>query len=98
MHRIFIRAAAVACVLTALAAPGASAKQPGSHDQISYHGWTTTADFASGTFDGAQPAAVGDGAITFGTSAGTFAYDDPFDSTTQATSYDYDTWTSPVFR
>jgi hypothetical protein len=28
---------------------------------------------------------------------GTLAYDDPFDSSTQPTSYDYDTWTSPVY-
>ena len=93
-----IRLAVVACATAAVVVvAGASAKQPGNHDQISYHGWTTAADFASGTFDGAQPTAVGDGAITFGAAAGTFDYDDPFDSTTQTTSYDYDTWTSPVF-
>ena len=40
---------------------------------------------------------MGDGAITFGTAAGTFAYDDPFDSTTQTTDYDYDRWTSPTY-
>jgi hypothetical protein len=97
-YRIVVRLALVAALaaLVVGVAPSISAKEPGSHDQISYHGWTTAADFASGTFDGAQPAAVGDGAITFGTSAGTFAYDDPFDSTTGATSYDYGTWTSPA--
>ena len=86
LHRIVVRIAVVACALaTFIVAPGASAKPPGSHDQISYRGWTTAADFASGTFDGAQPVAIGDGAITFGTPVGTFAYDDPFDSTTQTT-------------
>ena len=98
LHRIVVRIAVVACALTTLiVAPGASAKPPGSHDKISYRGWTTAAEFASGTFDGAQPVAVGDGAITFATPAATFAYDDPFDSTTQTTTYDYDTWTSPVY-
>jgi hypothetical protein len=97
-YRSGIRLAVAACATAALVVvAGASAKQPGSHDQISYHGWSTAADFASGTFDGAQPAAVGDGAITFGAAAGTFAYDDPFDSTTQTTSYDYDAWTSPAY-
>jgi Peptidase_C39 like family len=98
LHRFVVRAAAVGCALAALVvAPGASAQQPGSHDLISYHGWSTAADFSSGIFDGATPASVGDGAITLGTSAGTFAYDDPFDSTTQTTTYDYGRWTSPVY-
>ena len=99
MHRIIVRVFVLACALAALVvfAPGASAKQGGNHDHISYHGWTTTADFASGTFDGAQPAAVGDGAITFGTATGTLAYDDPFDSSPDPTTYDSDTWTSPVY-
>jgi hypothetical protein len=100
MHRrIVVRFLVVAFAVTALGvvAPGGSAKQPGSHDQISYHGWTSQADFASGTFEGAQSVAVGDGAITFGTAAGTLAYDDPFDSTAQATFYDYDRWTSPAY-
>jgi hypothetical protein len=95
---IVVRVVVLGLALVALGAvaPGGSAKQRGSHDNISYRGWTTTSDFASGTFEGARAVAVGDGAITFGTSAGTFAYDDPFDATTQATTYDYDRWTSPV--
>ena len=100
-YRIVVRIAVVACALATLVvvAPSVSAKQPASqgNDQISYQGWTTAADFASGTFDGAAPVAAGDGAITFGSSAGTFAYDDPFDSTTATTSFDYGTWTSPVY-
>jgi hypothetical protein len=102
MHqRVIVRLMVVACALAALVAfaPGASAKKPpGSRDNISYHGWTTAADFASGTFDGAQAAGVGDGAITYGTGAGTFDYDDPFDSTPNPTTYDYATWTSPVYN
>src|SRR4051794_40539879 len=97
-HRIIVRLVVVACAFAALVvAHGAAAKQPGVHESISYRGWTTAADFATGTFDGAQAVAVGDGAITFGTAVGTYAYDDPFDSTTQTTTYDYDTWTSPVY-
>ena len=97
--RIVARFVVVAFVFTALGvvAPGGSAKQPGIHDQISYHGWTSQADFASGTSEGARSVAVGDGAITFGAAAGTLAYDDPFDSTTQTTDYDYDRWTSPTY-
>jgi hypothetical protein len=98
-HRIIVRLVVVAGALAALVvAHGAAAKQPGVHDSISYRGWTTGADFATGAFDGAQPVAAGDGAITFGTAAGTYAYDDPFDSTTQTTTYDYATWTSPVYN
>jgi hypothetical protein len=98
-YRRVVRLAVVACALATLVvvAPSVSAKQPGNHDQISYHSWTTAGDFSSGTFDGAGLVGVGDGAITFGVSAGTFAYDDPFDSTSGTTSYDYDTWTSPVY-
>jgi hypothetical protein len=97
--RIVVRFLVVAFLFTALGvvAPGGSAKPPGTHDQISYHGWTSQADFASGTSEGVQSVAVGDGAITFGTAAGTLAYDDPFDSTTQTTDYDYDRWTSPTY-
>jgi hypothetical protein len=91
-------AAVCAVVAVVAVAPAASAKQPGSsRSQISYRGWTSTADFASGTFAGAAPVAIGDGAITFGAAAGTLAYDDPFDSSTASTTYDYDTWTSPVY-
>ena len=97
-YRVVVRLGVVAVLLAAVGAgPEALAKQPTSHDQISYRGWTTTADFATGTFGGAKPAGVGDGAITFGSSAGTLDYDDPFDSTTQTTTYDYGTWTSPSY-
>jgi hypothetical protein len=97
--RVVVAGSVLAVVLAAAAAfaPGASAKQPGAHDAISYHGWTTAADFASGTFEGATAAAAGDGAIGFGTTSGTLAYDDPFDSTTATTTYDYARWTSPAF-
>jgi Peptidase_C39 like family len=96
---IVVRVVVLGLALVALGAvaPGGSAKQRGNHDNISYRGWTTTSDFASGAFEGARAVAVGDGAITFGTSVGTFAYDDPFDAAAQATTYDYDRWTSPVY-
>jgi hypothetical protein len=100
LQRIVMRVAVVVATVPAalVVASGASAKQPGGHEQISYHGWTTSADFQSGAFTGAQPIAAGDGAITFGTSAGTRDYDDPFDSTTATTTYDYGTWTSPAYN
>jgi Peptidase_C39 like family len=96
-HRMVVRLAAVGCALAAVfVAPGSAAKPP-SHDSISYHGWTTAADFASGASVRVQAASVGNGAITLGTPALTLDYDDPFDSTTDKTSYDYGTWTSPVY-
>jgi hypothetical protein len=55
-NRIVVRVAVAGCaVLAALSfvASAAPAKQPGSRDRVSYHGWTTGAGFASGTFDGA---------------------------------------------
>ena len=75
LRRVVLRSLVVALVCAALGivAPGGSAKQPGSHDRISYHGWTTAADFGTGSFEGARTVATGDGAITFGTTAGTFA-------------------------
>jgi hypothetical protein len=89
--------AVAAAALAVVAAPSASAKQQPTA-QVGYHAWTTSDDFAAGSFAGAQPAAVGDGAITFSTSAGTLDYTDPFDAAgTLPTSYDYDAWTSPVY-
>jgi len=98
-RRTFRLLAAVAALPVALvlAGPAAPAKAPSNHDSISYRAWTTGADFATGTSDGVQPAAVGDGALTFGAAAGTLDYDDPFDTTTQTTTYDYATWTSPTY-
>ena len=98
MHRSVVRAAILACALAAsITATGAPAKQPANHDQVSYRGWTTAADFASGTFQGGQTATAGDGAITIGAPAGTVQYDDPFDGSTDNTAYDYATWTSPTY-
>ena len=97
-HRVVHLVVLAAALAAVVAAPASLARQPGSHDLISYHGWTTGADFAAGTFAGARAAAVGDGAITFGSAAGTLDYDDPFDATTQTTTYDYATWTSPTYR
>lgn len=93
-----VRLAAAAAMLAGFvaAAPQAVAK-PSPPAQVGYHGWTTSADFAGGTFDGAQPASVGDGAITFGQSAGTRTYTDPFDPTATPVTYDYGTWTSPAY-
>jgi hypothetical protein len=41
-----------------------SASAAGGLPQITFHAWTTTSDFAAGTFDGTAPASVGNGAIT----------------------------------
>lgn len=100
MHQhTIVRLAAAAVMLAGFvaAAPNAAAK-PSPPAQVAYHGWTTSADFATGTFDGARPAAVGDGAVTFADSAGTLTYTDPFDATATPVTYDYGTWTSPVYQ
>jgi hypothetical protein len=89
--------AVAAAALAVVAAPSASAKQQPTA-QVGYHVWTTSDDFAAGSFAGTQPASVGDGAIAFDTSTGTLGYTDPFDAAgTLPISYDYDTWTSPVY-
>jgi hypothetical protein len=94
--RLLAFAVVVPTALTLVAA-ASSAKTPPAHDLIAYRGWTTTTDFAAGSYDGAQPVVVGDGAITFGTPVGTTDYDDPFDSSAQPATYDYSTWTSPSY-
>jgi peptidase C39-like protein len=70
----------------------ANAAKPAAPRHIAYHSWTTTADFAGGQHSGT---AAADGALVFGTAAGTASYTDPFGDGS-ARSYDYATWTSPV--
>lgn len=52
----------MALLVTTLGMPVSAATQGVA--AISFHAWTTAAQFAAGTFDGTTAAAVGDGAIT----------------------------------
>lgn len=88
---------ATALAVVSTSAPAATAKVAPSHDQVSYQGWTTTADFDSGISDGVVPASVGDGGIAIGASTGTLLYDDPFNASTNTVRYDSASWTSPTY-
>ncbi|MEU4290541.1 peptidase C39 family protein [Kribbella sp. NPDC026596] len=59
--------------------------------QIAYRTWTSTSDFLTGALSGTT---VTDGALRFGTSAGTTLYVDPFGDGT-AKSYEQTSWVSP---
>ena len=78
---------------TAIPAP-ALATQPnaGGHDDIAFHDWTTSADFAGGDANGVGTSA---GALTLAAPTGSMSYDDQgfgFPAATYLTA----TWTSPV--
>jgi peptidase C39-like protein len=62
---------------------------------VSFHSYTTSQDFGSGSFEGAV-LAKGGGAITYGSSIGTSAYTDPYGGG-GTRSYSYARWTSPWF-
>src|SRR5437868_7634093 len=64
---------------------------------VSFHAYTTSADFTApgSSFEGARLTKEG-GAITFGASAGTYAYADAYGSPPRT--YAYDRWTSPWFQ
>ncbi|MDP9219155.1 MAG: C39 family peptidase [Actinomycetota bacterium] len=82
------------CAAALVMAPAsARAAQPVPHPSISYHEWTTSAQFATGSASGVTQ--TGD-ALGFGTATGSFVYDDGgfgFPSRT----YNTATWTSPVY-
>jgi len=85
--------AAAAALLLAAAAP-AHAGQP---LPVSFHAYTTSADFTApgSSFEGARLTKAG-GAITFGSAAGTLAYSDAYGS--PARTYSYARWSSPWFQ
>jgi hypothetical protein len=64
-----------------------------THANISYHEWTTRADFAAGTSSGAISAR---GAIRFATATGSVSYDDQ-DLGFPTRTYNSATWTSPMY-
>ena len=73
--------------------PALAAKATPGHDDIGYHGWTSTSDFDGGNSNGV--ATSGD-ALTFQTATGSLAYDDQgfgFPATTYLSA----SWTSPVY-
>lgn len=83
---------ALSAALTVAMVPApALAAQPVPHPAISYHEWTTTGQFAAGTFAGAAAAT---NAVTFGAAVGQRSYGD---ADHPARLYNYDTWTSPLF-
>src|SRR5947209_13584143 len=63
---------------------------------VSFHRYTTSADFsaAGSSFDGAI-LAPGGGALTYGSTAGSYSYTDPYGYGTRT--YTYARWTSPLF-
>lgn len=91
-HPIRTLLAVSATLSVAIMPAPASAAHSTSHRAISYHEWTTGAEFARGSFAGAVPVA---GSVTFGTAAGRIRYGDAHHATR---TYQYDTWTSPVFK
>ncbi|HYZ77942.1 MAG TPA: C39 family peptidase [Gaiellaceae bacterium] len=84
--------AAAALVLVATAPAHAGQPLP-----VSFHAWTTASDFTApgASFEGAKLPKDG-GAITYGSTAGTAAYSDPYGS--PARTYAYARWTSPWFQ
>lgn len=73
---------------------GAPAQAPVIHPKISFHQWSTSPEFAKGTFTGAVARS---GAITFCAATGSLAYDDQgFGYPTRT--YKTATWTSPVYK
>ena len=76
------------CIVLAASAP-AFAAQP---LQVTFHAYTTSADFTTGTLlEGTRLTRAGD-AITYGSSIGTLSYTDPFGYGTKT--YSYARWTS----
>jgi Peptidase_C39 like family len=85
----------VGLVTTAVAgAPRATAATAPAQSQVSYHQWTSDADFATGVSEGVQ--ATGAGAIAFAAPAGTTGYTDPYGAGTKT--WDYARWTSPTVQ
>ncbi len=91
-----VRMLSVALLAVSIAvapAPALAKNTTATHANISYHEWTTAADFAAGSSSGA--ALAGD-ALTFGSATGSLPYDDQgFGFPTRT--YDSATWTSPVY-
>jgi hypothetical protein len=77
-------------VVLALSATPSTAAKP-QEREVGFHTWTSSADFLAGTRTGTT---VADGALTFGTAAGSTPYVDPFGDGTAKT-YEQASWVSP---
>ncbi len=93
---IAVALAASTVAAASLYAPAAASVVAASHDStardITYHEWTTGAEFAAGGTAGTTVLAD---SLTLGTPIRTFSYTDPF-GTSGAREYDLGTWTSPT--
>src|SRR5207253_7703846 len=89
--RVALAAAGVGAALALAAAAPAPAAQP---LPVSFHAYTSSPDFDSGTYEGARLAKGGD-ALAYGSTVGTLAYSDAYGS--PARTYSYARWTSPAF-
>src|SRR5437773_1476956 len=90
MIRALAVLAAGAALVLAAAVP-APAAQPLA---VSFHLYTSSSDFDSGTYEGAR-LAKGGGELVYGSTIGTLAYSDAYGS--QARTYSYARWTSPAY-
>jgi hypothetical protein len=92
LARMTTRMVLTALIVVALV-PSCFAAQPLA---VSFHSYTTSQDFtaAGSIFEGTKLAPQGD-AITYGSTAGTYVYTDPFGYGTHT--YAYARWTSPWF-
>lgn len=95
LTRALVAAAGASALLLSIGVASAATATSDEKDEdatrnVLYTDWTTTADFAAGTAEGAS--AAGD-ALTIDSVAGTFDYTDPFgDGSSRA--YEYARWTS----
>jgi len=86
----------VAVLITAAVVPAGSAnakKAAPSVSHIAYQQWNSGAQFADGgALSGTVVNSAGD--VVLSSPTGTFDYNDPFDNSIEATTYDVGTWTS----
>ncbi|MCG3038974.1 peptidase C39 family protein [Streptomyces sp. S1A] len=89
-----IASSATASPLPTAAAPGGRRRAKDS--TVDYHGWTSVADWRSGTGQGTRVAAGRRPGIAIAAPAGTTDYTDPHTGRTAA--WEYAVWTSPAHR
>ncbi|MBU7600243.1 C39 family peptidase [Streptomyces sp. P38-E01] len=74
---------------------GPAARNAAEESTVSYHAWTTAADWATGTGEGTRVDAVKRAGIVIDSAQGTVEYEDPHGGT-ETTSWEYARWTGPV--
>ncbi|KUJ69589.1 hypothetical protein ACZ90_09605 [Streptomyces albus subsp. albus] len=88
-------ATGLAAATAAHAGPtGPTARRTTGDGTVTYHGWTSHADWRCGTREGTRVAAGAHPGLVIARPAGVADYTDPHTGTT--TSWEYATWTSPV--